>query len=198
MFLLCKTLPYSEPNRQFVFLDFPFDLNYTEISLLLVLQYFAQEMLILSVHLQKEHNPSLDPIVLNIVETAPFPELIDRKKCGKMEWRQKIKGEKTMSNKKGSAPPRYDEEFKKGAMALVTEKGMPLKSAAKDLGICPDTLRSWLNASGCKPAEVAKQHRADSRQKELEAEIKKLRKQLAEKDEVIEILKKSVGILSQP
>ena len=118
-----------------------------------------------------------------------------------------------MSNKKGSAPPRYDEEFKKGAMALVTEKGMPLKSAAKDLGICPDTLRSWLNASGCKPAEVAKQHRADSRQKELEAEIKKLRKQLAEKDEVIdkrlrkqlaekdeviEILKKSVGILSQP
>ena len=27
-----------------------------------------------------------------------------------------------MSNKKGSAPPRYDEEFKKGAMALVTEK----------------------------------------------------------------------------
>ena len=47
-----------------------FDLNYTEISLLLVLQYFAQEMLILSVHLQKEHNPSLDPIVLNIVETA--------------------------------------------------------------------------------------------------------------------------------
>ena len=28
-----------------------------------------------------------------------------------------------MSNKKGSAPPRYDEEFKK-AMALVTEKGI--------------------------------------------------------------------------
>ena len=85
-----------------------------------------------------------------------------------------------MSNKKGSAPPRYDEEFKKGAMALVTEKGMPLKTAAKNLGICPDTLRSWLNASGYKPAEVAKQHRADSRQKELEAENKRLRKQLAE------------------
>ena len=29
----------------------------------------------------------------------------------------------TMSIKKGSAPPRYDEEFKKEAMALVTEKG---------------------------------------------------------------------------
>ena len=75
---------------------------------------------------------------------------------------------------------------------------MQLKSAAKDLGICPDTLRSWLNSAGYKPAEVAKQHHADSRQKELEAEVKKLRKELTQKDEVIEILKKSVGILSQP
>ena len=84
----------------------------------------------------------------------------------------KIKGEKTMSNKKGSAPPRYDEEFKKGAMALVTEKGMPLKTAAKDLGICPDTLRSWLNASGYKPAEVAKQHRATAVRRSLKLRLK--------------------------
>ena len=103
-----------------------------------------------------------------------------------------------MSNKKGSAPPRYDEDFKKGAISMVTEKGLSLKTAAKDLGICSDTLRSWLNASGYKPAEVAKNHRADNRQKELEAELKKLRKEIAQKDEVIEILKKSVGILSQP
>ncbi len=40
-----------------------------------------------------------------------------------MEWKKKIKGDKTMFIKKGSAPPRYDEEFKKGAMALVTDKG---------------------------------------------------------------------------
>ena len=103
-----------------------------------------------------------------------------------------------MSNKKGSAPPRYDEEFKKGAMALVTEKGMSLKNAAKDLNISPDTLRSWLKASGYTPAEVAKQHRSDSRQKELESEVKKLRKEISQKDEVIEILKKSIGILSKP
>ena len=115
-----------------------------------------------------------------------------------MESKTNTQGEIIMSIKKGSAPPRYDEEFKKGAISLVTEKGMSLKSAAKDLGICPDTLRSWLNASGYRPAEVAKQHRCDSRQRELEAEIKKLRKELAQKDEVIDILKKSVGILSQP
>ena len=34
--------------------------------------------------------------------------------------------------------------------------------------------------------------------RELEAEIRALRKQLGEKDEVIDILKKSVGILSKP
>ena len=35
-------------------------------------------------------------------------------------------------------------------------------------------------------------------QRDLEAENRALRKQLAQKDEVIEILKKSVGILSRP
>ena len=38
----------------------------------------------------------------------------------------------------------------------------------------------------------------ERRQRYLEAEIRSLRKQLAQKDEVIEILKKSVGILSEP
>ena len=38
----------------------------------------------------------------------------------------------------------------------------------------------------------------ERRQRNLEAEIRSLRKQLAQKDEVIEILKKSVGILSKP
>ena len=40
-------------------------------------------------------------------------------------------------------------------------------------------------------------NRNDKRQRELEAEIRALRKQLAEKDEVIDVLKKSVGIFSK-
>ena len=40
--------------------------------------------------------------------------------------------------------------------------------------------------------------KAAAAQRELEAENRALRKQLAEKEEVIEILKKSVGILSKP
>ena len=46
--------------------------------------------------------------------------------------------------------------------------------------------------------ETERQNRLERRQRDLEAENRALRKQLAQKDEVIEILKKSVGILSRP
>ena len=42
------------------------------------------------------------------------------------------------------------------------------------------------------------QNRDARRLRELEAEIRALRKKLEEKDGVIDILKKSVGILSKP
>ena len=103
-----------------------------------------------------------------------------------------------MSIKKGTPPPRYDDTFKNGAVKMVTEQGRSMKDVANDLGICIDTLRSWIKQSGKVPAEVERSNRASSRQKELETEVRALRKQLAEKDEVIAILKKSVGILSQP
>ena len=48
--------------------------------------------------------------------------------------------------KKGTAPPRYDEAFKAGAVRLVTEQGRQPREVAKELGICIDTLRSWLEA----------------------------------------------------
>ena len=46
--------------------------------------------------------------------------------------------------------------------------------------------------------ETERQNRLERRQRDLEAENRALRKQLAQKDEVIDILKKSVGILSKP
>ena len=53
-----------------------------------------------------------------------------------------------ISIKKGSAPPRYDNAFKTGAVKMVTEQGRSVKETASDLGICVDTLRSWLKTSG--------------------------------------------------
>ena len=68
-----------------------------------------------------------------------------------------------------------------------------------ELGICIDTLRSWLKAAGApSPGQADRQNRDARRLRELEAEIRALRKKLEEKDGVIDILKKSVGILSKP
>ena len=100
--------------------------------------------------------------------------------------------------KKGTAPPRYDEAFKAGAVRLVTEQGRQPTEVAKELGICIDTLRNWLKAAGIQMGQASRQNREQQRIRELEGEVRSLRKQLGEKEEVIDILKKSVGILSKP
>ena len=100
---------------------------------------------------------------------------------------------------KQTAPPRYDEEFKAGAVRMVIEQGRPSHEVAKALGICTDTLRSCLKAAGApSPGQADRQSRDAKRLRELETENRALRKKLEEKDEVIDILKKSVGILSKP
>ena len=69
---------------------------------------------------------------------------------------------------------------------------------SKELGICIDTLRNWLKASGVQMGQASRHNREQQRIRELEAEVRSLRKHLSEKEEVIEVLKKSVGILSRP
>lgn len=81
---------------------------------------------------------------------------------------------------------------------MVTEQGREPKEVARDLGICIDTLRNWLKSAGMQLGQVSRRNREQQRIRELEAELRVLRKQLGEKDEVIDILKKSVGILSKP
>ena len=64
------------------------------------------------------------------------------------------------------------------------------KKLLPNLGICVETLKSWLKRAGFQPEGTTdRQNRIDKRQRELEAEIRSLRKQLAEKDEVIDVLK---------
>jgi len=104
---------------------------------------------------------------------------------------------KTTQKKKG-APPRYDAPFKEGAIKLVTEQGRSTTEVARELGISVDTLRSWLKTAGIAPSAADRSNKEAKRIKELEAQVRELRKQITEKDEVITVLKKSVGILSTP
>ena len=99
---------------------------------------------------------------------------------------------------KGVVPPRYDKEFKEGAVKLVTEQGRSSSEVAKELGISADSLRNWLKAVGVTPRIAERNNRDSKRIKELESQLRELKKQITEKDEVISVLKKSVGILSTP
>ena len=100
---------------------------------------------------------------------------------------------------KRGAPPRYDEAFKTGAVKMVTEQGRQSREVAAELGICIDTLRSWLKSAGApSPGQADRSSRDAQRLRELEAENRALKKRIAEKDEVIDVLKKSVGILFKP
>ena len=101
-------------------------------------------------------------------------------------------------SKNRSAVPRYDDAFRAGAVRLVVEQHRPAREVAAELGICLDTLKSWLKAAGVYPGSAERGNRDLRRLRELETEVKTLRKQVAEKDEVIDVLKKSVGILSKP
>ena len=91
---------------------------------------------------------------------------------------------------KGLAPPRYDEAFKAGTVRMVTEQGRPSVEVARELGICIDTLRSWLKtAAGVSTGPADRQNRETRRLRELESEVQSLCKQVVEKDEVIDVLK---------
>lgn len=98
------------------------------------------------------------------------------------------------NKRKGVPPPRYDAAFKAGAIRLVTEQNRPCKEVAEELGICIDTLKSWLKAAGHASATARPSTANPSRIRALEAENRALKKTLAEKEETIDVLKKSVGI----
>ena len=99
---------------------------------------------------------------------------------------------------KRGAPPRYDAAFKEGAVKLVTEQGRIATDVARELGVSTDSLRSWLKAAGVMPAQADRSNKDAKRIRELEVQLREARKQMTEKDEVIAVLKKSVGILSVP
>ncbi|SDK09067.1 transposase [Natronincola ferrireducens] len=87
---------------------------------------------------------------------------------------------------------RYDDEFKASAVKMVIEKGRPISAVAKDLGVSEPALRRWIKAS-TEPEDAASKKLA-----ELEAENKRLKKELDDAKDTVEVLKKSVAIFIKP
>ena len=95
-----------------------------------------------------------------------------------------MKGKIEMGNNK------YDEEFKANAVRLIVG-GRTVSGVAKDLGVSEPALKRWMNKT---QAPVNDQ---EQRIAELEAENRKLKKELADTKEVADILKKSLGIFAR-
>jgi transposase len=84
---------------------------------------------------------------------------------------------------------KFDEDFKQGAVQLVTQTGKPIAQVARELGVNEGTLGNW----------CAKQRRAGADgQAELSeserAELVRLRKELVELRMQRDVLKRSVAL----
>lgn len=90
----------------------------------------------------------------------------------------------------------FDEEYKREALRLWRESGRSAAKVAAELGIRPALLYRWARPS---PGitEVASR-RPPRSVDELEAEVERLRAENAKLLEQREVLKKSLGILSEP
>lgn len=92
---------------------------------------------------------------------------------------------------------RYTAEFKRQAVELLLKSGRALKPLARELGVSPPTLRQWRNdymtdstpQGRVQAAATLEQMRAQNEQLRRENEALRIQR---------DILKKAVGILSEP
>lgn len=89
----------------------------------------------------------------------------------------------------------YTEEFKQDAVRLVETSGKPKTQVARDLGISESALYRWLKEYGTD--QVPPATTTGQSVKDLEAELKRLRRENEVLREERDILKKAISIYSQ-
>jgi len=82
---------------------------------------------------------------------------------------------------------RYTEEFKREAVAQVTERGHSVTSVAKRIGVSTKSLYDWVRQFGCTPDPS----------REGAAEIKRLKADLKRVTEERDILKKATAYFAK-
>src|SRR5881392_2240493 len=103
---------------------------------------------------------------------------------------------KTQLTKPARTKARYTEEYKQEALELWRASGRSAAQVAAELGIRPPLLYRWARLE--RVANAAEHVRKPERSLEaLEAEIRRLRAENAKLLEQREVLKKSLGILSE-
>ena len=85
---------------------------------------------------------------------------------------------------------KYPDEFRFQAVALVVEKGRNPKQVATELGVNERSVKNWVQRHS------DNQRSEFVRIQELEREVKQLKRELAQSQEKVDILKKTAAILS--
>lgn len=88
---------------------------------------------------------------------------------------------------------RFDEAFKRSAVTHWQSSGKSATQVANELGLNPQSLKQWKLRLGGEPPATAVRTVA-----ELEAENRRLRRELHAVAQQRDILKKTLGILSTP
>ena len=103
---------------------------------------------------------------------------------------------KTQITKPVHAKASYTEEFKQQSLQLWRTSGRSAAKVGAELGIRPALLYEW--SRELRPTPEGQAARGARSLAELEAEIGRLRSENAKLLEQREVLKKSLGILSEP
>lgn len=89
----------------------------------------------------------------------------------------------------------YSKEFKQDAVNYYYSSGKSVKATALDLDVSPSGLTGWINSA--KTNEGVVNHRGSGNySSDAEKEIARLKKELRDKNDALEILKKAIGILN--
>jgi len=92
--------------------------------------------------------------------------------------------------------PRYCEEFKRDAVALVRSSGKTVTEVARDLGVSPEGLRGWYRRDQAErgvPTAPGGEPGLDAAERE---ELRELRRRVKAQDETISILKKATAFFA--
>jgi transposase len=104
---------------------------------------------------------------------------------------------KTQLSKPARSKARYTDEYKEQALQLWRASGRSAAKVAAELGIRPPLLYRWARAERPRASVAPPGQKRLRSVEELEAEIRRLREENAKLLEQREVLKKSLGILSE-
>jgi transposase len=92
--------------------------------------------------------------------------------------------------------PKYSEEFRRDAVALVRSSGKTVNEVARDLGVSSEGLRNWCKKDGAERGAPAAAAGGEPGLSAVEREeLRELRRRVKAQDETISILKKATAFV---